>query len=173
MAVFCETSVFTRRVTELLPDDDYAELQRVLVDNPNAGDLIPGSGGLRKIRWAAEGRGKRGGESGRGTKTMNDELFGDLMASIEEAGRIARDETAASRTFTVERVPLDVAGIREGYKLSQNRFAALLGISVKTLRNWEQGRRAPVGPARVLLLVAAKHPDAVWDVVREASRGGA
>ena len=61
MAVFFETSVFTRRVTELMQDDKYAELQRVLVDNPNAGDLIPGSGGLRKIRWAAAGRGKRGG----------------------------------------------------------------------------------------------------------------
>ena len=104
---------------------------------------------------------------------MNDELFTDLMASIEEAGRSARGEAAPSRTFTVEREPLDVTGIREGYKLSQTRFAALLGISVKTLRNWEQGRRTPVGPARVLLLVAAKHPDAVWDVVREAGRSGA
>ncbi len=61
MAVFFETSVFTRRVTELLADDEYAELQRVLVANPDAGDVIPGSGGLRKIRWAAQGRGKRGG----------------------------------------------------------------------------------------------------------------
>jgi len=61
MAVFFETSVFTRRVTDLLPDDQYAELQRVLVDDPNAGDLIPGSGGLRKMRWAAQGRGKRSG----------------------------------------------------------------------------------------------------------------
>jgi putative transcriptional regulator len=104
---------------------------------------------------------------------MNDELFADLMSSIEEAGRIARGETAPSRTFVVEREPLDVMGIREGYKLSQTRFAALLGISVKTLRNWEQGRRSPAGPARVLLLVAAKHPDAVWDVVREASLSGA
>ena len=104
---------------------------------------------------------------------MNDELFADLMSSIEEAGHIARKEAAPSRTFTVEREPLDVMGIREGYKLSQTRFAALLGISVKTLRNWEQGRRSPVGPARVLLLVAAKHPDAVWDVVREANRSGA
>jgi putative transcriptional regulator len=104
---------------------------------------------------------------------MNDDLFTDLLASIEEAGRIARGEAAPSRTFTVEREPLDVTGIRENYKLSQTRFAALLGISVKTLRNWEQGRRAPAGPARVLLLVAAKHPDAIWDVVREASRTGA
>ncbi len=61
MAVFFETSVFTRRVAELLSDDEYAELQKVLVGNPNAGDLIPGSGGLRKIRWAIHGRGKRGG----------------------------------------------------------------------------------------------------------------
>ena len=49
------------RVTELLSDDEYAELQKVLVADPNAGDLIPGSGGLRKIRWAIQGRGKRSG----------------------------------------------------------------------------------------------------------------
>jgi hypothetical protein len=61
MAVFFETSVFTRRVTELLPDDEYAELQRALAAAPNAGDMIPGSGGLRKLRWGAKGRGKRGG----------------------------------------------------------------------------------------------------------------
>lgn len=104
---------------------------------------------------------------------MNNELFSELMASIEEAGRIARKETAPSRVFTSEREPLDVKTIREGYKLSQTRFAMLLGISVKTLRNWEQGRRAPVGPARVLLQVAARHPDAVWDVVRDAAAAGA
>jgi putative transcriptional regulator len=98
---------------------------------------------------------------------MNDELFADLMASVAEAGRIERGEAAPSRVFTRDREPLDVAGIRERYRLSQARFAALQGISVKTLRNWEQGRRAPAGPAPVLLLVAAKHPDAVWDVVRE------
>ena len=79
---------------------------------------------------------------------MNDELFAELMTSIEEAGQIARREVAAARTFTVEREPLDVKRIREGYNLSQTRFAAvLLGISVKTLRNWEQSRRSPAGPA--------------------------
>ncbi len=61
MAVFFETSVFTRRVTTLLRDDEYAALQQVFVENPKAGDLIPGSGGLRKLRWGLEGRGKRGG----------------------------------------------------------------------------------------------------------------
>jgi putative transcriptional regulator len=50
--------------------------------------------------------------------------------------------------------------------LSQLEFAALLGISRSTLQNWEQGRRTPEGPARVLLQVADRHPDAVWDVVK-------
>jgi mRNA-degrading endonuclease RelE of RelBE toxin-antitoxin system len=56
-----ETSIFTRRVLELLSDDDYRELQSILIIRPDAGPIIPGSGGLRKLRWAASGRGKRGG----------------------------------------------------------------------------------------------------------------
>lgn len=59
--VFEETPTFTRRVTALLDDDSYAALQQHLCDNPDAGDLIKGSGGFRKIRWSAPGRGKRGG----------------------------------------------------------------------------------------------------------------
>ena len=56
-----ETSVFTRRVLKLLSDENYRSLQQVLVANPEAGNLIRQSGGLRKIRWSGEGRGKRGG----------------------------------------------------------------------------------------------------------------
>jgi len=59
--VIVETSIFTCRVTELLPDDEYRDLQATLVDRPDAGPVIPGSGGLRKIRWSASGHGKRGG----------------------------------------------------------------------------------------------------------------
>jgi putative transcriptional regulator len=95
---------------------------------------------------------------------VRDELFDELEASVREMGAILRGETQPSRVVVVE-AP-DVRSIRDGYQLSQIEFAALLGISVKTLRNWEQGRRVPEGPARVLLQVAAKHPDAVWDVVR-------
>lgn len=58
---FIETSVFTRRILELLSDDEYRELQQFLLDFPNAGKLIPGSGGLRKLRWNVAGMGKRGG----------------------------------------------------------------------------------------------------------------
>lgn len=61
MAIFFETPVFTRRVVTLLNDDDYAALQQALAQNPKAGDVIQGSGGLRKLRWGMEGRGKRSG----------------------------------------------------------------------------------------------------------------
>ena len=59
--VVIETIVFTRRVTELLPGDEYRLLQATLVDRPDAGPIIPGGAGLRKIRWSASGHGKRGG----------------------------------------------------------------------------------------------------------------
>ncbi len=57
-----------------------------------------------------------------------------------------------------------VAAIREGTGLSQPRFAQLLGVSVRTLQEWEQGRRAPSGAARTLLLIAAKNPRALIEV---------
>lgn len=62
-------------------------------------------------------------------------------------------------------VPLpSVAGIREGTGLSQAKFATLLGVSLRTLQEWEQGRRAPSGAARTLLMVAAKNPQALLEV---------
>lgn len=95
---------------------------------------------------------------------MNEKIFNELVASLREGGRILHGETKPARTYTVE-VP-DVKEIRNNFELTQTEFAALLGISVKTLRNWEQGRRTPEGAARVLLQVAAKHPEAIWDVVK-------
>ena len=61
MFSFIETRLFTRLVQEYLDDDEYRELQKVLMVNPETGNVIPGSGGVRKLRWRAPGRGKRGG----------------------------------------------------------------------------------------------------------------
>ncbi|WP_374686251.1 type II toxin-antitoxin system RelE/ParE family toxin [Promineifilum sp.] len=58
---FIETSYFTKQVIALLPDEEYRRLQEVLLTRPEAGDLIPGGGGLRKLRWRIAGKGKRGG----------------------------------------------------------------------------------------------------------------
>ncbi len=58
---FTETQRFVRRVTDRLPDKEYAELQFYLCENPDEGDIIPRGGGIRKIRWRIAGKGKRGG----------------------------------------------------------------------------------------------------------------
>ncbi|MBI4378160.1 MAG: type II toxin-antitoxin system MqsA family antitoxin [Nitrospinae bacterium] len=64
------------------------------------------------------------------------------------------------RRFKVE-LPSDVKKTRELLRLSQSAFAALMGVSIKTLQEWEQGRRKPSGPASALLRIANKHPDAL------------
>lgn len=61
MQTFIETKLFTRLVQEYVSDDEYVELQGALIQQPEAGDIIPGSGGVRKLRWKGSGRGKRGG----------------------------------------------------------------------------------------------------------------
>ena len=61
MFTFIETALFTRLVDEYLSDDEYLRLQLALAGNPERGPIIPGAGGVRKLRWAAPGRGKRGG----------------------------------------------------------------------------------------------------------------
>ena len=61
MFSFIETRLFTKLVLDYLSDEDYAALQATLMQHPDSGPVIPGSGGVRKLRWAAPGRGKRGG----------------------------------------------------------------------------------------------------------------
>jgi putative transcriptional regulator len=95
---------------------------------------------------------------------VNDDLFEELVASIREAGAIRRGEKKPSRVFKIDKP--DIKAIRGAMGLTQVQFAALLGISVNTLRNWEQGRREPEGPARVLLLIAAHRPEAILESVK-------
>lgn len=72
-------------------------------------------------------------------------------------------ELRAGRHGRITNVP-SVSTVREKTGLSQQKFAALLGVSVRTLQEWEQGRRAPSGAARTLLLIAAKNPRALIEV---------
>jgi mRNA-degrading endonuclease RelE of RelBE toxin-antitoxin system len=59
--IFIETDIFTEDLKELLTDDEYSKFQQHLAENPHAGDVIQKTGGLRKVRWSAQGKGKRGG----------------------------------------------------------------------------------------------------------------
>ena len=100
MFVFIETPFFASALEQYLDDDEYSELQRYLGDRPDAGVVIPGSGGVRKLRWAAAGRGKRGGlrviyylRSARGeiwmltlyAKNVREDIPAHLLRQMKEA----------------------------------------------------------------------------------------
>ena len=93
---------------------------------------------------------------------MKDELFQELLESVKQGAAIKKGTRPPSRLF--EFPETEVRLLREQFGLSQNKFAHLVGISVGTLRNWEQGRRKPEGPARVLLKIASLHPEAFLDI---------
>jgi len=94
---------------------------------------------------------------------MKDKDFGDLIASVREAGAIRNGQKKPSRTFDCH--PADIREIRQKLHQTQSDFAMMIGVSVATLRNWEQGRRVPEGPARALLQVASKNPKAVAEAL--------
>jgi len=82
---------------------------------------------------------------------MNSNQFDELLASVQEMDKISSGEKSASRVF--EYPEPEVRAIREKTGLSQAHFAMLIGVSKRTLENWEQGRRHPTGPAKALLRI--------------------
>ncbi len=96
---------------------------------------------------------------------MKDELFNELLKSVQEGAGILNGKTTPERAFKV--TPHSIKETRQKYNLTQEEFAQLLDVSPRTLQNWEQGRREPQGPAMVLLKVAAVHPEAILDTVKK------
>ena len=94
---------------------------------------------------------------------MNEQDFANLVESVKQAGQIKRGTLAPGRRFEFD--PIDIKAIREQLHQSQREFAYMIGVSLGTLQNWEQGRRKPEGPARALLCVAAKNPQAVIEAL--------
>ncbi len=92
---------------------------------------------------------------------MNKKEFEKLVASVKQAGKIKRGKMKASRVVDLK--PMDIREVRKKLNLSQSEFALMIGVSLSTLQNWEQGRRRPEGPAQALLKVAASNPKAVID----------
>ncbi len=103
------------------------------------------------------------------TKRRKPSAGSRIIASLREAVDWAEGKKVPVRVTTVQ-VPMpDVRATRKRLGLSQAEFAARFGFQPATLRNWEQGRTRPDGPARVLLAVIARHPEAVEDALRMAS----
>jgi putative transcriptional regulator len=94
---------------------------------------------------------------------MKKENFEKLIASIKEAGEIKAGRKAPSRVYEIE--PPEIKTVRDNLHVSQQEFALMIGVSVRTLQNWEQGRRKPEGPAKALLRIASKNPRAVLDAL--------
>lgn len=94
---------------------------------------------------------------------MQKEMFEELLLSVKEAKDIMRGKKEPSRKFYIEEP--DAKEIRKKLHLTQNQFASLMNISIHTLRNWEQGRRHPEGPAKVLLNVANNHPNILIEML--------
>ena len=94
---------------------------------------------------------------------MKKKDFDKLVVSVKQAGKIKRGNLKPSRVFRFK--PADIKAIREKLGVSQSEFALMIGVSVSTLQNWEQGRRQPDGPARALLKVAAENSEAVAEAL--------
>ena len=94
---------------------------------------------------------------------MKKEHFAKLVASIEEAGEIKTGRKRPSRKYEI--TPPDIKMVREKLQVTQREFATMIGVSTRTLQNWEQGRRKPEGPANALLKVATKNPKAVLEAL--------
>lgn len=87
---------------------------------------------------------------------MNDDMFNELLESTRQAVLISKNQIPASRLFSMN--PPDIAALRKTTEKSQEEFARMIGVSVGTLRNWEQGRRKPEGPALALLKIVSADP---------------
>ena len=94
---------------------------------------------------------------------MKTELFEELKQSLREANLIKRGQLKPGRVFHM-RPESNIVRVRGKLGLSQSKFAAILGISADTLQIWEQGRRTPTGPAKVLLKIAARHPEVLLEM---------
>ena len=94
---------------------------------------------------------------------MEEKLFNDLLESVKQMKAIRAGKLKPARTTTLQKN--EIMEARRQLKMTQTQFATAFGISVSTLRNWEQGHRSPTGAAVTLIKVARKHPEAVLDAV--------
>ena len=97
---------------------------------------------------------------------MNDKDFQNLVASVHQMRALMKGEDVPHRRFSYPTT--DVKALRTRLELTQDEFAAMIGVSVRTLQNWEQGHREPEGPAKALLRVAEMRPDAVIEALHPA-----
>lgn len=101
---------------------------------------------------------------------MDDKLFDRLVESTKQAIEISEGKVKEFRSLTFE-LPEDIKTIRnDKLQMSQEKFAAMLGVSIRTLQEWEQGRRKPSGAAKSLLKIASFAPEVVLKALTQSTR---
>ena len=101
--------------------------------------------------------------NGKGIFVVKKKHFEKPIAGIKEAGEIKAGQKKPGQVYEIK--PPEIKTVREKLNVSQSEFALMIGVSVRTLQNWEQGRRKPEGPAKALLRVASRNPSAVLDAL--------
>ena len=180
---FIEAPFFTENLPSYSGADDFRERQLHLARDPEAGDVVSGTGGFRKLGWPdrRRGKGKRGCTNGRsaiacvGSEPMAEKrkrtsgvakrtLFREPMSGVQ-AMRAHRERRVTLRTHHVEPIavpPIDpdfVRGTREALHMSRRAFAFKIGVNPRTLERWEQGRSKPNQQAAVLLWLVRRYPN--------------
>ena len=150
MFTVLETPTFSKLAADYGSEDERGGFTAWIAANPDAGDVVPGSGGcaksagFRKAKESLERDAKRN-------------IGAELLRSVREMKAGKR-----GRVHHIEVSPMAEARHKAG--LSQAQFAVLLGVSKRTLQDWEQGRREPSGAAKSLLKIAEKRPDVLREV---------
>ena len=154
---FIETSIFTKLIYTYLTDDEYVGLQGFMLKYPEAGDIVPGSGGVRILPRTSCGRSRRR------SKMPERNIGAEILDGIREI-KAYQAGKGVLRTHKLKS-PAPPQRIRARLQLSQSAFAGLMGVSLRTVQDWEQGRRKPSGPAEALLRIADQHPEVFVQLV--------
>ena len=144
--LFIELQGFSKRRQVLLPDDEFRAFQEILINDPEAGDTISGTGGFRKIRWSRPGTGKRGGVRViYYNVTIKGRIYLALIYPKNEQDGLSQEQKKILRQVAAT-------------GLKQQDFAAAVGVSYELVKSWETKRRHPTGASRKLLLLLQGNP---------------
>ena len=164
-----ELSTFSKEIGSAITEAQRDELVEYLAEHPTKGDEIPGTDGLRKLRWQSQSKGKRGGL--RVIYFFYNHSAPLYLLAVYKKSDPENLSPKGEKTGARVHIPkhVDAQKIRLRLNLTQQAFAARYGFPLKTLKNWEQGIREPTGSARILLMLLDTEPKTIEKLILKAS----
>jgi putative transcriptional regulator len=166
-----ETQAFIAAAKDCLAEEERFDAITMIANSPDLhADRIRQKRANRSAPCRIEPAGQSGENAGQDIRSVNamkkKSAFEKIMGGLNDAIAFAEGDRTRGVILKVEVQNVDIAALRRRLGLSQSRFAAIFGFSPKTIRNWEQGIRHPEGPARVLIRVIEREPEAVLRALR-------